>query len=446
MRIPHPVERTMVLVVIVFLWCAGMRLAGAQAPTPVRWVDPSMHSYTSPQEGCMQLWTTMQNQANASTPKGGVATKVLFQAYSNANTANMLAVKCNYILSTPSGNQQQAVTLRAMCGPAYLTPGNFLRSACAPPGTQLAPQAPAGNAPAGNPPAGNAPPQIASPTGKAQDVLSQAQNLRNTIGSIMSNFQTQAGNQQTQAQSAGVGQPFVSGNNAAGFAGGSGSMAPLQQPASNNSQAGAAAPATFRAGDFALTSYGCFHGSGRLLCDFDVTKQTYSPVNAAQLWSGMNLVGDGGQIVPHGNSYFVDRAGKPFAQGFLSAKPIRLIIEFADTGTQVSTVALLHGQEVVDNVPVIPLGVAPVDGSVAMRTANAYPVYAQAPAAVAGLGMQQPPQQAAQQPMAQPQPKANPVDQVNNAVDKTNSTVDKINGVKAAGQSLIEGFKKVKVK
>jgi hypothetical protein len=119
-------------------------------------------------------------------------------------------------------------------------------------------------------------------------------------------------------------------------------------------------------------------------------------------------------------------------------------MEFGEIGTQVNTVSLLNGQEVVENVPIV-AAPSTAEGSIPARSANASPVFAQTP--VAPPVQTQVQQQVAQQQQAAPQQaKPNPIDQANGAVDKASSAVDKVNGAKASGQDLANRLKRFGIK
>jgi len=187
-------------------------------------------------------------------------------------------------------------------------------------------------------------------------------------------------------------------------------------------------------GGWTLTAYGCFRTGTRLFCDFDTTNQNNLQA-ASNIWSGgggVNLVDDGGKITMRHNAFFVGQDGSQFPTAYISAQPVRFIIEYDDVNPSYTAVSLVLGRERIQGIPITlidpsqPQGkmpARPVVSNVATSGTNATTGVNAATPGAAGT-------QQAGQPGA-------------SALDKANSTVNNANNQKKKAQSLLKSLQGV---
>jgi len=126
---------------------------------------------------------------------------------------------------------------------------------------------------------------------------------------------------------------------------------------------------TFRAADFTLTAYGCFRTGTRVLCDFDATKQHNRQMNAASIWSTVDLVDDGGRITKRHTAYFMGDDGNQFPVAFLSTTAVRMILEYDNVSPQFTSVSLVNRRERIQGVPITPVDASQPAANTATRGA-----------------------------------------------------------------------------
>jgi hypothetical protein len=183
----------------------------------------------------------------------------------------------------------------------------------------------------------------------------------------------------------------------------------------------------FKAGDFTLTSFGCFRSNlnNRVLCDFDVSRQTAGQLGA-NIWGQIAVVDDGGKVTYRHDAFFLFDDGSQAPSAYLSPKPVRMIIEFDDINPRFANVSLVNGQ---DRAPGIPITM--VDAS---QGGMAIP--ARGGAAPAGQ-----PAQGQQQQAAAGTPAPGTPTTAANATDKASQAVNNANDKKAKALSLWQQLK-----
>jgi hypothetical protein len=137
------------------------------------------------------------------------------------------------------------------------------------------------------------------------------------------------------------------------------SLAPQRPGASTNNGSRSALATqgleTFHGADYMMVVYGCYRTGPRVLGDFDLLK-----ANAAQVGVGpfarIALVDDGGQITRRHDAYYMGTDGTRMQAAYVSAAPVRYVIEFDNVGEQINSVALVHGSEQIKNVPITASG------------------------------------------------------------------------------------------
>jgi hypothetical protein len=109
----------------------------------------------------------------------------------------------------------------------------------------------------------------------------------------------------------------------------------------------------FKAGDFTLTSFGCFRSNlnNRVLCDFDVSRQTAGQLGA-NIWGQIAVVDDGGKVTYRHDAFFLFDDGSQAPSAYLSPKPVRMIIEFDDINPRFANVSLVNGQDRASGIPI----------------------------------------------------------------------------------------------
>ena len=136
----------------------------------------------------------------------------------------------------------------------------------------------------------------------------------------------------------------VAGNNAA--AGSTGSADSQRSPVP-----GAQGMHVFKSGQFTATAYSCTRSGSRVLCDFDVTRQS-SAETGQQIWNQMILVDEGGKISHRHDAYYVFDDGTQGNNAYLTSKPVRMIMEFDDVSASATSATLAVGQDRADSIPI----------------------------------------------------------------------------------------------
>jgi|HubBroStandDraft_1064217.scaffolds.fasta_scaffold285814_2 hypothetical protein len=141
-----------------------------------------------------------------------------------------------------------------------------------------------------------------------------------------------------------TGNNGVAGNNAGAGSTGSADSQRTPVPAAQGAH-------VFKSGQFTATAYSCTRYGSRVLCDFDVTRQSSAETNQ-QIWNQMILVDDGGKISHRHDAYYVFDDGTQGNNAYLTAKPVRMIMEFDDVSANASSATLAVGQDRADSIPI----------------------------------------------------------------------------------------------
>jgi hypothetical protein len=106
-------------------------------------------------------------------------------------------------------------------------------------------------------------------------------------------------------------------------------------------------------GGYNLVAYSCFRNSGQVMCDFDVTNTGTTAANATSIYNDMHMVGSSGRIFPRTSAFFVDSDGSPFQVSQLTpGNKVRFVMEFQGVPDSYSTVELIQGNTVLQNVQI----------------------------------------------------------------------------------------------
>jgi hypothetical protein len=113
---------------------------------------------------------------------------------------------------------------------------------------------------------------------------------------------------------------------------------------------------TFVSGGWRLTTYGCYRGGTRLLCDFDLAAVNgTSGQTDVSPFGAVSVVDGSGKITVRHDAYFVATDGSRMNRAFFSSTPVRYVMEYDNVAQQSGSVSLANGGTVVKNVPVAPL-------------------------------------------------------------------------------------------
>jgi hypothetical protein len=171
-------------------------------------------------------------------------------------------------------------------------------------------------------------------------------------------------------------------------------------------------------GPWSLTAYGCFRTGTRIFCDFDAGS-TNNVQAGANLWSGVNLVDDGGKVTSRHNAFFLANDGTQMNNAYFSpGSPVRMIMEYDDVAQNYTSVSLVVGADRIRGVPVTPADPSQPAGTIPGRgTASA----------------------SGQAPASGQTPAASPVDKANQALNTATTQQKKAQGfldqLKSAVQS-----------
>ena len=181
---------------------------------------------------------------------------------------------------------------------------------------------------------------------------------------------------------------------------------------------------TFRGGDFTLTAYGCYRTDTRILCDFDLTKQTNAQMNVSPFYT-VAVVDDGGKITSRHDAYYLGTDGTHMTAAFLSMTPTRYVMEYDNVGTQFTSVALINGTDQIQGVPIAAVSASQPAGTIPNRGG--------APAAGTAT---------AQNQAGAPANGANPANPAG-ATDQATQAINKANDAKKKAKSILDQLKSV---
>ncbi len=112
---------------------------------------------------------------------------------------------------------------------------------------------------------------------------------------------------------------------------------------------------TFLGGGWTVTAYGCFRSNTRVLCDFDVLPPHNTQIGAGAFMPWVHLVDDGGKITSPHNAFFQATDGSQLTVAYADvSNPLRLLMEYDDVAPNFNSVALVHGADRIQGVPITP--------------------------------------------------------------------------------------------
>jgi hypothetical protein len=187
------------------------------------------------------------------------------------------------------------------------------------------------------------------------------------------------------------------------------------QATGSRSAVGTQGLGTFLWSDATLTVYACYRTVTRVLCDFDLSKQNNTQVNAPWVYGGVNMVDDGGKITGIHTAFFMGQDGSQFPTAYVTTTAVRMLMEYDNVGQNYTSVALVFGANRIQGVPIVTVDPSQPAGSVPVRGAAS----TSAPGAAAATAV-------------------SPIDGATNAVNNASNTV---NTTKQKSKSLWDSLK-----